>query len=315
MTETILVDIDPTAEEHPALTKGIWLAEHLGADLELFVCQYDPYLAGDRFSDSAGLKKARQSLLEHSRSQLETLAEQSKEAGVAAQVDVVWDHPIDKAIIRKVIKSKPKMVVKDTHYHHVLKRTLFSNTDWSLIRDCPSSLLLVKPRPFGDPLKVMVAVDPMHEHDKPAALDHRLLGIGQKLSKDAGARLSVFHCFDPTPAIAGASTTVAAPITVPVGEVTAALEKEHQERLTALTDGLGIDAEDVHMYQGTPTELLPEVTEESEIDILVMGAVSRRGLQRIFVGYTAERVLDHVPCDLLIVKPEGFATRLAEQAA
>jgi len=42
------------------------------------------------------------------------------------------------------------------------------------------------------------------------------------------------------------------------------------------------------------------------IDVMVMGAVSRRGLDRIFLGSTAERVLDRLPCDLLIVKPEGF---------
>ena len=315
MGNTILVDIDPTAEEHPALTKAIWLAKRLDTDLELFVCQYDPYLAGDRFSDSEGLKKARQSLLDHTRRQLEKLAAQAKNDGVSASVDVVWDHPIDKAVIRKVSKSKPSLVVKDTHFHNVLKRTLFSNTDWSLIRDCPASLLLVKPEPFHDPLKLMVAVDPMHEHDKPATLDQRLLTVSRDLSQRTGGSLSVFHCFDPTPAIAGAATTVAAPITVPVGEVTEALEKEHRERLHALTGSFDIPEQDVNMYQGTPTDLLTEVTGEAGTDILVMGAVSRRGLQRIFVGYTAERVLDHIPCDLLIVKPEDFATRMAEQAA
>ena len=41
-----------------------------------------------------------------------------------------------------------------------------------------------------------------------------------------------------------------------------------------------------------------------------MGAVSRRGLQRTFIGSTAEKVLDHLPCDLLIVKPgETFSPR------
>jgi universal stress protein E len=34
-----------------------------------------------------------------------------------------------------------------------------------------------------------------------------------------------------------------------------------------------------------------------------MGAVSRNALQRLFLGSTAETVLDHVPCDLLIVHP------------
>jgi universal stress protein E len=37
-----------------------------------------------------------------------------------------------------------------------------------------------------------------------------------------------------------------------------------------------------------------------------MGAVSRSALERVFVGSTAELVLDRLGCDVLIVKPAGF---------
>jgi len=41
-----------------------------------------------------------------------------------------------------------------------------------------------------------------------------------------------------------------------------------------------------------------------------MGAISRSGLKRLLIGNTAERVLEHLPCDLLIVKPARLITRL-----
>ena len=41
-------------------------------------------------------------------------------------------------------------------------------------------------------------------------------------------------------------------------------------------------------------------------DLLVMGAVSRSGLRRVFIGNTAERVLDAVEGDVLVVKPPSF---------
>ena len=34
--------------------------------------------------------------------------------------------------------------------------------------------------------------------------------------------------------------------------------------------------------------------------------MSRSGLKRLFIGSTAERLIDHVRSDVLIVKPEGF---------
>ena len=43
-------------------------------------------------------------------------------------------------------------------------------------------------------------------------------------------------------------------------------------------------------------------------DLVVMGAVSRSGLQRLFIGSTAEEVLDRLPCDVLIVKAEAIAS-------
>jgi universal stress protein E len=45
-------------------------------------------------------------------------------------------------------------------------------------------------------------------------------------------------------------------------------------------------------------------------DIVAMGAISRSGLQRVFIGSTAEDVLEHLPCDALIVKPPDFASML-----
>ena len=39
---------------------------------------------------------------------------------------------------------------------------------------------------------------------------------------------------------------------------------------------------------------------------VVMGAIARSGLKRLFIGSTAERVLDRLPCDLVIIKPLDF---------
>ena len=48
--------------------------------------------------------------------------------------------------------------------------------------------------------------------------------------------------------------------------------------------------------------LLPAIARRWKAHVLVMGAVSRSGLKRLFIGNTAERVLDAVDCDVLVVK-------------
>jgi universal stress protein E len=309
----ILVVIDPTSEHQPALQRAADLAARSKAHLCLFICQYDQYLSGERFFDSAGLKKARETLRAQARKQLDALAAPLKSADLRVETDVRWDHPLDEGIVRKVFSWGADMVAKDTHYHPLLKRSVFSNTDWNLIRGCPAPLLLVKPGEKSRTPVIIAAVDPLHEHDKPAELDYEILDQASHLSKLLEGQLHVFHCFDPTPAIAGAATTMATPIAVPVREVTEALEKRHSEALADLLKGYPVVAENVHMHQGTPQDLLPVLAEKLHAELAVLGAVSRSGLKRIFIGSTAERVLDQLPCDLLILKPPAFKSPVSTE--
>ena len=76
----------------------------------------------------------------------------------------------------------PDLVVKDTHYHSVIRRTVFTNTDWNLIRTCPAPLLLAKPGEWRAPPTLLAALDPGHLGDKPAALDHDILDAAQLLA-------------------------------------------------------------------------------------------------------------------------------------
>ncbi len=100
------------------------------------------------------------------------LADTIDAGGARVRTDAVWDAPLDQGIVRKVLRSKPDLVVKEVHAHPRLQRAIFTNTDWHLVRNCPAPLLL---RPKGRSGHrggpVIGAVDPMHDNDKPAQLD------------------------------------------------------------------------------------------------------------------------------------------------
>ena len=100
----------------------------------------------------------------------------------------------------------------------------------------------------------------------------------------------------------------AMPRPLPLGEVTEAMRAAHTAAVHELTDAHGIRRDCVHVQHGNTRELIVALTESLHPDVIVMGAVSRRGLKRLFLGNTAEQVLDRLACDLLIVKPFGFET-------
>ena len=71
-----------------------------------------------------------------------------------------------------------------------------------------------------------------------------------------------------------------------------------------------VEPGNVHLEVGGPAAVLPRAAAELRADIVAMGAISRSGLKRIFIGSTAEDVLERLPCDALIVKPPDFASAL-----
>ncbi len=292
----ILVVIDPMARgEQPVVERAAWLAEKVSASLELLICDFDTDIdAGVVSTVWIEQPDAKKHLCEIHRNNLETLAEPLRKRGLEVTVDVSWDHPLGEAIVRKAIAVKPWLVAKDTHHHSVLRRTVLSNTDWHLIRGCPSPLLLVKPHDISATPKVFAAVDPLHENDKPAELDERIFEVAKLVADSTGGELHVVHAFS-------------APVGLELpADVLQSIEDQHRTAMTAFLESHAVTEGHVHLLHGPAAECLIEATTDNKADFIVMGAVSRRGLDRLFVGSTANRVLDRLPCDLLIIKPERF---------
>ncbi|HEY3517001.1 MAG TPA: universal stress protein [Gammaproteobacteria bacterium] len=305
----ILVVIDPTASAHPSIERATWLARATAARIELFISDYAPQIADPR-SHGVAANEARAGLLDRHRKRLDQLAQPLRSGGLAVEIDARLDHPLHDSIVRKAQESSADFVVKDTHYHSVLKRSIFSNTDWNLIRNCAATLWLVKPRPPGRRPCFVAAVDPLHEHDKPAELDHRIVRTAKALSEALGGEMHVFHAFDLAAAIA-ISTDAMTPIALPINELADALRAEHTGAVDLLCKEHGVPPERRHVHQGGTRQLLLTLTEQVRADAVVMGAVSRSGLKSLFLGNTAEDVLDRLHCDLVIVKPAGFRSVLS----
>jgi universal stress protein E len=293
---TILVVVDLTAGAHqPALHRAAWLAKQAGARLELFACDYDPDLDSGRLAKVwGGDQGPRERVLQRRRSQLEELAVPLRQQGLTVTVDVVWDYPFEAAIVKKAAAHDYWLVAKDTHHHNLMQRTLLTHVDWHLIRRCAAPLLLVKDRSIAAEPHVLAAVDPVNEHDKPAALDDRIFTFAADLARVARGHLHVMHSF-------------AAPLGAELPpDVIEIIAQEHRAAMAKFLDTHAVLGGRPHLYQGLAHESLQKAAVEHVADFVVMGAIARRGLKRLLIGSTAERVLDRLPCDLVIIKPLEF---------
>ncbi len=62
----------------------------------------------------------------------------------------------------------------------------------------------------------------------------------------------------------------------------------------------------VHLIEGDPKREISKFVNKKNIDLLVMGTVGRSGIPGLFIGNTAEIILNKINCSLLTIKPDGF---------
>ena len=306
----ILVAIEfPHDRQQPALKRAVELARRTGAKLTLFHGAYDPYATSTGADRPTMEARIRQCLADR-RAALEKLAAPWRKKGLLISVKATWSYPAADGIVHEASRSRSSLVIAGSRRHRVGARLFLAPTDWELLRLCPVPLLLVRQtRPYGK-ARVLAAIDPLHAHAKPARLEARILATARALAGAYAGSLDVVHAWQPLsllmPGIYGAPM---------VTGIDPAAEAQHLKFVKRSLDrsvaGLDLPPRRLHLESGAPESALPALARRLRADVVVMGAVSRHGLDRLFIGSTAERTIDHLPCDVLVVKPRPIVPRAA----
>jgi universal stress protein E len=305
----ILVAVkEPTVEHSPAVAKAAQLASGLDAEVVLFHDIATPLYADMLYARGVDLKAVQREQLSRRRDQLEKIAARVREHGVKVSSVVEWDFPAAEAIVRQVWKQQADLVVADVHAGGKHRASwLLNYTDWELVRDCPAPVLLVKTKSLYRHPRVMASIDPLHAFAKPASLDKDILRAGSQLAHALKGELHAMHAFVPPMPIL--PPLAMGPI-VSVGTPRDESEAEARKRFMAELGGFEVKRSARHLVAGRPADVIPQVAKSAKANIVVMGALSRSGLKRFFIGNTAEAVIDALPCDVLVVKHSRFATKI-----
>jgi universal stress protein E len=298
----ILVLMEPGNEVQPAFDAALTLAQRFGARLELLMTDYQDLHAAYFAPHSATVQEFHDAVMSAHRAVLESYVRRAEATGVPAICEALWGTPFHEIALGRVAATQPDLVVKHSVHHNRIERTLFTGSDWHLIRECPVPLLLVKAAERLVGSKMLVCVDPLHGHDKPAALDHRLLRTAAFLAGPLAGEVHALHVFSiPTPVTVVGDAYIAA-ATVPPPEATVAAATAAFRQLMAVHS---LPESRAHLKVGAPArDILAEVR-ELDAGLVVMGAVSRGRLDRWFVGNTAEAVLDKLACNVWVEKPRA----------
>jgi universal stress protein E len=304
----ILVAVkDPWARSHPALEKSGQLARALGARVQLFHALSEPVYVDVAEAEGVSVSSLERAAHAQAAQRLDTLAQRLGAAGVRATSVVEWDFPPHEAILRAARHFNADLIVAERHAsaHHLAWVLRF--TDFELLRLAAVPVLLVKSRRAYDHPTILAAVDPSHAFSKPSRLDSEILGCATQITRALRGSLHAVFAYNPLPAGAVEAGLALAGATEAIAD---AAEAGARKALARVLNGASIPESRRHIVPRHPIDAIQGAAAQVRCRILVMGAISRTGLKRLVLGNTAERVFDELPCDLLVVKPKGFTSRV-----
>lgn len=304
----ILVAVkDPTTKSLPAVNKAAQIASAFGAKIELFHDMTETLYTGfpgGIASDTHGFEREhRAARLD----QLERIAKGLRDRGLRVSVAAEWDYPAHEAIVRRALTTKADLIVAQHHPGQRRMPWLLRFTDWELLRLSPVPVLLVKSsRPYRHPV-VLAAIDPFHAFGKPTKLDARILHMAALMTKRLAGTLNAVHAYTMMP-------RGAIPAVVADPRIEMEMERKVQ-RSAGIGFGRALRAMKIprarrHLIGGDPANVITAVARKVRSAIVVLGAISRSGIKRAFIGNTAERLIDELQSDLLVVKPANFRIRM-----
>jgi universal stress protein E len=295
----ILVAIaDPSRATGNAVRRAGALAHATGASIELLNAIPSAMSLGPAHAQSEQFVRFE---AEQNRRSLERMANRLRREEIIVETTVQTGYPPHEAILRQARLSKAELVIIEARKHRVFARLLLTQTDFELIRHCPVPLLIVKGTTAWRRPRILAALDPFHANDKPSKLDDDIVEAARTVAALVHGSVHAAHVYRPY-----VGEVAAVPAGAAVFAADPAQEKAYEtairRRFQAAVDGYGIARPKAHLVCGDPATEIAALARSLRAGLVVMGAVSRTGLKRIFIGNTAEHVLDGVHCDVLIVK-------------
>ncbi|MBA4502154.1 universal stress protein [Marinobacterium marinum] len=280
------------------------------AQVELFSSVYSAGLAGSYLFDAENRQHVIQSVLRKVEKGLTSHVDKLQHEGINAGADVYWDRDLSESVVRKVLRYQPDLVLHAPAAHANPLQRLLSAPDWRLLRQCPAPLLLSKKAHWSDRPVIAAAIDPFHLDDEAAELDERLLQQAAGLAKQLDGELHVLHVFNTLPH----SAIFDEHLVVDYEALQQKVRREHRVRIDELIRpyGLSVGDPNVHLLEGELHQLAPAWVERTQVDVLVMGSLARGFIDRLLLGSSAERLMDRVGCDLLVLKPDSFRCPVSE---
>ena len=264
----ILAIIDPTRTEQWALKRAISIAASRD---DLNVCAYLCVHSDMKCDDREQLQAVE---LERHKLWLDAMLLEAGGEDLTIDSQVDWSEDWREAICAAAAADDVVLVAKRASG----RQNSLASSDRQLIRKLGRALLLVKNAPADEVKKILIAVDFNAEDESHKALNASIMSLGSRMRGTVNE--TELHVISAYPS----SDSFVHPPDV--------------------AKALDIDRSHAHVRRGSAADIIPDVAKELEADLVIVGSVGRAGLSGIAIGNTAEKILNGIAADVLVLVKE-----------
>ena len=265
-SKRILVILDSGEHSPKALHRAHLIAERMGCELELlWVGKSEPWTG--LAQDLAALQAS----------------------AVCFTQEVLTKDLID-SVQERWQQDHFALLVKGCDPRHNNRR-LLAPRDWQLLRETPCPVLLVKQDQHWADGRILAAVNTTT--DNPQLRVHN-----QSILMLAGF---IAHSLN-VPLHAAVATPMAMQGVEPEMQSQVLIDQRAQRSGEKVLSEMNLQVAQLHVGEGPPEHWIPHVSNEIDASLVVMGTLARKGMSAALLGNTAERILDRLNTDILVLR-------------
>src|SRR5690606_13458021 len=105
--------------------------------------------------------------------------------------EVVWEKHIHKWVTKYAQKNQPELIIKTGHRSETM---LYTPTDWLILRECKSPVLITAQSRIKKSSVIMAAIDMETEIAEKKKLNTKILNHAAQLAKSFAVDLHLVYC-------------------------------------------------------------------------------------------------------------------------
>ena len=291
----ILVVVEPKRERQVALERAIELGQY-NPNITITVLRliydfsYDIHILNRR--------KALETRDDVSASHLEgvkaLIAEYAENSTVKLVPKVAWARDLGQSIVDEMNSGAYDLLIKGANHHGVLDSIIFTPVDWYVLRNAQIPVIIAKEHAWQEHGNIMVALDFTSEQKR--LFNVHVLREAQMLARVLHGTI---HLVNSAPVILP-TIMLEAPNYAP--EIYAEnVVKEHRRRLLEFAAQHQIPAEQCHIEEGMPDDVIPRMCAKLKPQAVFIGSAGRQGVSAALIGNTCEEIVDYIDADLFVL--------------